>query len=199
MPDLHSRLQSDPPARIADIGCGYGWSSIGFARSYPKVLVDGFDLDAPSIEAARQNAEEAGLADRVNFQVRDAADSELAGQYDLVTAFECIHDMSNPVGVLRTMRKLAAEDGTVLVMDERVGDAFTAEGNPERNEENEWLFYGFSVLHCLPVGMAEQPSAETGTVMRPDILRGYAKEAGFCDVEILPIENFFFNFYRLIQ
>lgn len=77
-------------------------------------------------------------------------------------------------------------------MDERVGDRFTAKGN-----EVEWMMYGWSVLHCLPVGKADAPSAETGTVMRTDTLKQYAAEAGFCDAEVLPIDNFFFRFYRL--
>ena len=192
IPDVHARLQADPPAHVADVGCGAGWSCIGIARSYPKVRVDGFDLDPPSIDLARANAAEAGLADRVSFHVRDAGDPKLAGRYDLVTALECIHDMSQPVAALRAMRSLAGKSGAVLVVDERVGDSFTAKGN-----EVEWMMYGWSVLHCLPVGMADQPSAETGTVMRVDTLRRYAREAGFRDMEILPIENFFFRFYRL--
>jgi hypothetical protein len=100
--------------------------------------------------------------------------------------------MSNPAGALRTMRSLAGDTGAVLVVDERVGDTFTAKGN-----EVEWMMYGWSVLHCLPVGMADHPSAATGTVMRMDTLRRYAQEAGFRDIEVLPIENFFFRFYRL--
>ncbi|HWP93175.1 MAG TPA: class I SAM-dependent methyltransferase [Thermodesulfobacteriota bacterium] len=194
IPGLKTRLESDPPARIADIGCGAGWSSIGIAKTYPKVLVDGFDLDEPSVLLARKNAEEAGVSDRVKFQIRDAGDPTVAGNYDLVTAFECVHDMSNPVTALRGMRNLTNEKGVVLVMDERVEERFTPEGN-----DVEWFFYGFSVLHCLPVGMAEQPSAGTGAVMRPGILKRYAEEAGFKGVEILPIENFFFRFYRLIK
>ncbi len=192
--DVHTRLQSTPPARIADIGCGLGWSSIGMALSYPSVHVDGFDLDGPSIEEAWTNAYAYGLADRVTFHTRDAADLEmLNGRYDLVTSFECIHDLGNPVGVLRAMHRLVGDTGTAIVMDERVGDTFTAQGN-----EVEWMMYGWSVLHCLPVGMADHhPSAATGTVMRTDTLRRYAQEAGFRDVEVLPIENFFFRFYRL--
>jgi 2-polyprenyl-3-methyl-5-hydroxy-6-metoxy-1,4-benzoquinol methylase len=194
IPDVHARLLADPPARIADIGCGLGWSSIGMAQAYPNVWVDGFDLDEPSIEEAWANACKVGLADRLTFHSRDAGDLELLnGSYDLVTAFECVHDLGNPVGVLRTMRRLAGNRGTVIVMDERVGDRFTAKGN-----EVEWMMYGWSVLHCLPVGMAEhQPSAATGTVMRTDTLRRYAQEAGFREVEVLPLDNFFFNFYRL--
>jgi len=190
--DLHDRLQVNPPAQIADIGCGYGWSSLGMARGYPHVHVDGFDLDEPSIERAQENARRNHLADRVHFQERDAGDPSLAGQYDLVTAFECVHDMTNPVGALATMRRLVKEDGTVLIVDERVGDTFTAQGN-----DVEWMMYGWSILHCLPVGMTEENAAGTGTVMRTDTLRKYAAEAGFRNLEVLPIEHFFFPFYRL--
>ena len=192
IPDVHARLQADPPARVADIGCGYGWSSMGMARGYPKIQVDGFDLDAPSIERALENAKRNGLAERIHFQVRDAGDPSLAGQYDLVTAFECVHDMNNPVGALRTMRRLAKKDGVVLIVDERVGDAFTPKGN-----DVEWMMYGWSILHCLPVGMTDKDAAGTGTVMRTDTLRQYAAQAGFSRVEVLPIEHFFFRFYRL--
>ncbi len=193
IPDIHARLQADPAARIADIGCGAGWSSIGIAQAYPKVQVDGFDLDKPSIELAQANLRQTNLNDRVTFQVRDAGDPSLTGQYDLVTAFECVHDMSDPVGVLRTMRGLLNRTGTVVIVDERVGDTFTPTGN-----EVEWMMYGWSVLHCLPVGMADPPAIGTGTVMRTGTLRRYAQEAGFREVEVLPIDNFFFQFYRLI-
>ena len=192
LPDLHARLHADPPARVADIGCGAGWSSIGIAQAYATVQVDGYDLDPPSVDLARSNAAAVGLSERVQFHIRDASDPALAGQYDLVTALECVHDLSDPVGALRAMRTLARDDGTVLIVDERVGDTFTATGN-----EVEWMMYGWSVLHCLPVGMAEQPSAATGTVMRTDTLRRYAREAGFSDVEVVPIDNYFFRFYRL--
>jgi 2-polyprenyl-3-methyl-5-hydroxy-6-metoxy-1,4-benzoquinol methylase len=192
IPDLHARLEADPPARVADVGCGAGWSSIGLAQSYPKVKVDGFDLDEASIALARANQNFYGLNERLEFQVRDAGDPQLAGRYDLVTAFECIHDMSQPVAALRAMHSLAGEHGTVLVVDERVGEDFAVEGN-----DVDWMMYGWSILHCLPVGKADEPSAETGTVMRPRLLRRYAEEAGFKRVEIVPIENFFFRFYRL--
>ncbi len=124
---------------------------------------------------------------------RDAAYPGLAGGYDLVTAFETIHDMAQPIEALRKMRGLVNDRGTVVIADERVGEAFSAPG-----DDVERLNYGFSVLHCLAVGMAESPSAATGTVMRPPTLRRYAEEAGFRAVEILPIENDFWRFYRLV-
>ncbi len=195
IPDVHARLlQHDPPARVADIGMGAGWSSIGIAQNYPGVVVDGFDNDAPSVQMARRNADRAGLNGAVNFHVRDAGDPQLAGNYDLVLALECVHDMSDPVGALRKMRQLAGADGAVIIADERVGDEFTPQGN-----DVEWMMYGWSVLHCLPVGMADEHSAGTGTVMRTSTLRRYAHEAGFREVEVLPIDNFFFRIYRLHQ
>jgi 2-polyprenyl-3-methyl-5-hydroxy-6-metoxy-1,4-benzoquinol methylase len=192
IPDVHERLGSAPPAVVADIACGAGWSAIAIARAYPDVRVDGYDLDETSVAMAQANAAEAGLSDRVTFHVRDAGDPELAGRYDLVTIFEAVHDMSRPVEALRTTRSLAGDSGTVLVVDEKVADSFTAPGDAV-----ERLMYSYSVLCCLATGMAEQPSAETGTVMRTETMRDYARQAGFADVEVLPIEHDFFRFYRL--
>lgn len=192
IPDVHERLLADPPARVADVAFGAGWSSIAIARAYPKARVDGYDLDEASVELARANAAEAGVADRVSFHARDAGDPELSGSYELVTVFEAVHDMSRPVEVLRALRGLAADGGAVIVMDERVADAFTAPG-----DEVERLMYTYSILCCLPVGLSDTPSAGTGTVMRTDTLRRYAAEAGFADVEVVPIEHEIFRFYRL--
>jgi SAM-dependent methyltransferase len=192
MPDVHDLLQTKPDARVADVGMGLGWSSIAIARAYPNVRVDGFDLDTASVRAARANAEAAGVADRVTFQIRDAGDPDLAGRYDLAFAFECIHDMANPVATLRAMRRLVGDGGTILIADERVADRFTAPG-----DDVERLMYGFSILHCLPVGMVDQPSVGTGTVIRQSTMRAYAEAAGCRAVEVLPIEHDFFRFYRL--
>ena len=179
--------------RVADVGCGYGWSAIGIALAHPGVTVDGFDVDGPSVEAARQNAVEAGVADRVRFHHADAGTPGDEGRYDLVTAFECVHDMPHPAGVLAAMRRMAAPGGVVLVMDERVAETFTAPG-----DEVEQMMYGWSITCCLPDGLAHAGSVGTGTVMRPDTLRTYAREAGFADVEVLPIDDVFFRFYRLV-
>ncbi|MGY1638241.1 class I SAM-dependent methyltransferase [Geodermatophilus sp. SYSU D00742] len=179
--------------RVADVGCGMGWSAIGMARAYPQARVDGFDIDEPSVEQARRNAEQAGVADRVRFTTVDAGSAGgEAGAFDLVTAFECIHDMPDPVSVLGAMRRMVAPGGTVLVVDERVAEHFTAPG-----DETERLMYGYSLTCCLPDGLSTRPSASTGTVMRPATLEAYAREAGFAGVEVLPIDNDFFRFYRL--
>ncbi|HXL63211.1 MAG TPA: SAM-dependent methyltransferase, partial [Mycobacterium sp.] len=101
-------------------------------------------------------------------------------------------DMADPVGALRAMRALAAPAGRVLIADERVAEEFSAPG-----DDVERLMYGWSALHCLPVGMVDSPSAGTGTVMRPATLRRYAVEAGFSSVDILPIELDVWRFYLL--
>jgi 2-polyprenyl-3-methyl-5-hydroxy-6-metoxy-1,4-benzoquinol methylase len=191
LPDVDEYLESGS-ARVADVACGTGWSSIAIAKAYPHVEVDGFDLDPASIEIARKAAEAEGVADRVNFQIRDAADPQLEGRYDLVTVFEAIHDMAEPVEALRAIRGLLDEDGIAFVADERVADEFTAPG-----DEVERVMYGWSILHCLPVGRVEKPSAETGTVMRESTFRRYAEEAGFTKVQVVPIEHDFWRFYRL--
>ena len=189
VPDVHARLTAG--GRVADVGCGMGWSSIGVAAAYPEVTVDGYDVDDPSIEAARANAAEAGVADRVRFHTADVGTVE-AGGYDLVLALECIHDMSDPVSVLAAMRAMVGVGGAVIVMDERVGDEFTGEPDPV-----EQLMYGFSLLCCLPDGRNAPESVATGTVMRPPTLEAYARAAGFGGVEVMPIENDMFRFYRL--
>jgi 2-polyprenyl-3-methyl-5-hydroxy-6-metoxy-1,4-benzoquinol methylase len=192
IPEVDARLRAEPPARVADLACGSAWSSIAIARAYPDVTVDAIDLDEASIEAARRNVAAAGLADRVRPAVRDASDARLGGRYDLVTIFEALHDMNHPVNALRAARGMLAEGGSVVIGDERVAERFTAPG-----DELERFNYGWSVLHCLAVGMLDEDSAGTGTVIRPDTVRAYAAEAGFGRVDVLPIEHDFLRFYRL--
>ena len=192
VPELHERLLADPPARVADIACGQGRSSIELARAYPLVLVDGIDSDHASIEGARKNLEGSGVEERVTFHERNAADAELAGRYDLVTIFEALHDMSYPVDVLRAARGLLGDGGMMLIGDERTQEEFTAPAS-----EVERLYYGFSVFHCLPVGMVGEGAAGTGTVIRAETVKRYAEEAGFSSCEVLPIEHDFWRFYLL--
>lgn len=189
IPEVDAALSAG--GRVADIGCGLGWSSIGLAKAYPNAIIDGYDIDGPSMEKATANAVEAGVADRVHFHAQDVGGLEAEG-YDLVLALECVHDMADPVSVLAAMKRLAAPGGTVLVMDEKVGEHFTGEPDPI-----EQLVYGFSLVCCLPDGRNAPRSAATGAVMRPPTLARYATEAGFAGIEILPLENDFFRFYRL--
>jgi 2-polyprenyl-3-methyl-5-hydroxy-6-metoxy-1,4-benzoquinol methylase len=192
VPELHERLSADPPARVADVACGCGWSSISLARAYPKISVEGIDLDQASIDQAQRNRAGSGVEDRVRFHCRDAADAVFVERFDLVTIFEALHDMSRPVDVLRTVRGMLTDSAFVFVGDERTEDLFTAPA-PDR----ERLYYGFSIMACLPSGMVGPNPAGTGTVMRSDTLRHYATEAGFTRFDVLPIANDSWRFYLL--
>ncbi len=191
LPDVQAKLSAGEPVRIAEVGCGEGFAAITIAKAYPNAEIDGYDLDEASIDAARKEAAAAGVAERARFELRDAADPAIAGDYDLVMAIEMLHDVPDPVGILRTMKRLAGESGAVLVVDERAEDAFAVPAS-----EMERFFYVFSTLHCLAVSM-QDGGAGTGTVIRPDTVRRFAAEAGFTNVEVLDVEHPQFLLYRL--
>lgn len=190
LPDVEAKLRAG--GRVADIGCGEGWSSIALAQGFPNAHIDGVDVDAASIEAAKRNALAEGVADRVLFHLASVEHNPLNGAYDMVTAFECLHDMAYPIKVLKMMRALAQPNGAVLIADEAAADSL--------QENRNFLgqhFYNWSVLHCLPQALVAPNAAGTGTVMRPSVLKGYAQAAGFSRVDILPIANESWRFYRL--
>jgi ubiquinone/menaquinone biosynthesis C-methylase UbiE len=190
MPDVSARLRQG--GRVAEIGCGLGWSSISLAKGFPEVRIEAVDSDSASILVARRNAADAGVSDRVTFYQATVEEAPIRGPFDLVTALECVHDLPYPVRALRRMRALAGPRGAVLVADEAVGDSL-------RENRTPWgrLCYNFSILHCLPQAMGFPASAATGTMMRPSLFRAYAREAGFSRVEVLPIKHAYWHFYRL--
>jgi 2-polyprenyl-3-methyl-5-hydroxy-6-metoxy-1,4-benzoquinol methylase len=192
MPDVVGRLESAQHARVADIGCGQGWSAVAVAEAYLDAHVDGFDLDPASVADARRHAAEAGVDGRVRFVEADASALAAHGPYDLVLVLEALHDLARPVEALRAARAALAADGAVLVVDEKVADRFTAPG-----DEVERTMYGWSVTHCLPTQMVEEPSAALGTVLRPHTVHELAAAAGFARVDVLPVDNAFFRLYRL--
>ena len=191
VPDVDARLRAaGPPARIADLGCGVGWSTIALARDYPDAEVIGYDLDRGSIEDARRNAARAGVD--VRFECRSAADIKRDGPFDLVLLLEALHDMAHPAEVLAACGRALAPGGSVIVADERVAETFRAPG-----DEIERMMYGWSVGHCLAASRSETGSAAIGTAIRPATVRECAERAGLTRFEILPIENELFRFYRM--
>jgi SAM-dependent methyltransferase len=191
MPDIAERLRAG--GAVLDAGCGVGWSSIALANAFPRARIVGVDLDAESIRAAEANARTAGVTGSLAFRLADAGDRpDDAGPFDLVTVFEALHDMGDPVGALASFRARLSPLGAVLVADERVADRFTAPAS-----ENERLQYAFSVLHCLPATLDESPRVANGTVLRAPTLRRWAIEAGFTRCTELPVEHEFWRFYRL--
>jgi 2-polyprenyl-3-methyl-5-hydroxy-6-metoxy-1,4-benzoquinol methylase len=188
--DLHARLSDVPGVRIADVGCGEGWSTIALAECYGQADVFGYDLDEASVVTAAENAAQRGVDAR--FVCKDASRMAEDGPFDLILLLEALHDMSQPTAALAGLRGALAPGGSVVVADERVAEEFTAPG-----DEVERMMYGWSISHCLPSAMADQPSAAIGTAIRPDTVRTCATDAGFLGFEVLPIENDLFRFYRL--
>lgn len=199
VPDYLSQIEGlddalrRPRARIAEIGPGGGWAAVAMAGAYPDAIYEGFEVDGPSVDLANANLAEAGLADRARVFQQDAARAKSQGQCDLVIALECIHDLADPIRALAAMRKLAKPGGRVIVMDERCAEEFGAVGDIV-----ERVLYGYSLMVCLPDGMSQQPSAGTGTVMRPSTMDAYARKAGFARADVLALENDMFRFYDLV-
>ena len=220
LPDRAAAL--DAGGAVLDAGCGIGWSTISLAIAFPNARVVGVDLDASSIEEARVNALEAGVSNRVEFVLGNAADAaalrraafeaeaaEAAGAadgvphaietadaaasgFDLVTVFEALHDMGRPIDALAEFRSVLQPGGALLVADERVGDEFHADADPA-----ERLLFAMSVLHCLPATTAESDAVANGTMLRTPTLRRWAVEAGFGRVDVLDIDDPFWRFYRI--
>jgi SAM-dependent methyltransferase len=190
MPDVVARLESARHPRIADLGCGQGFSTLALAHAFLDAHVDGLDADPASIADAQRHAHDAGLDGRVRFIQADVCDLE--GPYDLVLILDALHDMARPAEALAAARAALTPGGAVLVVDERVADTFTAPG-----DEVERMMYGWSVTHGLPTQLTDQHSAALGTVVRADTVRELASDAGYPRVELLPVENDFFRLYRL--
>jgi SAM-dependent methyltransferase len=135
-------------AKVADVGCGVGASTIIMAKAYPKSKFYGFDYHSGSIELARQRAKEAGVADRVTFEVAKATDFPGEG-YDLIAHFDCLHDLEDPIGAAKHARTAIAKDGTWLIVEPFAGD------RPEQNHNPVGrVFYSASTMLCVPHSLA---------------------------------------------
>lgn len=178
--------------RLVDVGTGHGWSAIAVQAAWPAAEVVGVDTDQASIADARRNAASAGVDTR--FVVVDPAGADLAdmGPVDVVLVLEALHDMHDPAGVLAAARAALVPGGVVVVADEAVAERFTAPG-----DDLERLMYGWSVSHCLPASLEEQPSAALGTALRPSTVADLAAAAGFGTCEVVDVDAGFFRVYRL--
>lgn len=160
-------------ARVADVGCGFGSSTIVMAQAFPDSTFVGFDIHEPSIRAARKAAAEAGVADRVTFEVGGAADFP-GTAYDLVAIFDALHDMGDPVGAATHIREALAEDGTWLFVEPNAGDRVEDNLNPVGR-----IFYSASTLICCPHSKSEEVGLALGAQAGEARLRAVAEEAGF--------------------
>ncbi len=160
-------------AKVADVGCGYGASTIIMARAFPESTFTGFDYHAPSIEAARKAAAEAGVDDRVSFEVASAAEYPGTG-YDLAGFFDCLHDMGDPAGAARHVLTSLAPDGTWLIVEPFASDEVAGNLNPVGR-----LFYSVSTLVCTPASLSQEVGTALGAQAGEARLRDVATAAGF--------------------
>ena len=158
---------------IADVGCGRGASTILLAQAYPNSTIVGFDNHAPSIEAARVAAENAGVAGQVRFEVASAQDYP-GGGFELVCIFDALHDMGDPVGAARHIRSSLTEDGTWLLVEPMAGDSVAANLNPVGR-----LFYSASTLVCTPSARSQPGGWALGAQATDEQLRFIAEQGGF--------------------
>jgi SAM-dependent methyltransferase len=160
-------------ARVADIGCGHGSSTILMAQAFPRSTFTGSDYHPESIETARRRAAEAGVADRVSFEVAPASAYSGSG-FELVTTFDALHDMGDPVGAARHVRESLTPDGTWMVIEPMAGDKVEDNLNPVGR-----AYYGFSTLLCTPASLSQDVGLALGTQAGPARIRDVTTAAGF--------------------
>lgn len=158
---------------VADVGCGHGASTILMARAYPNSRFAGYDYHRPSVERARAVAAEAGLSDRVTFEVASAKDFP-GTDYDLVAMFDCLHDMGDPVGAGRHVGSTLAADGTWLIVEPFAKDALEDNLNPVGR-----IFYGASTMICTPASLSQEVGLALGAQAGEARLRDVVSQAGF--------------------
>jgi 2-polyprenyl-3-methyl-5-hydroxy-6-metoxy-1,4-benzoquinol methylase len=160
-------------ARVADLGCGLGASSVLLAAEYPKSEVAGSDYHARSIELARKRAADAGVADRTSFEVASAQNFS-GDNYDLVATFDCLHDMGDPAGAARHIRQAIAADGTWLIVEPAAADELADNLNPVGR-----IYYNFSTFLCVPNARSQAGGYALGAQAGEAAIRRVVTEAGF--------------------
>jgi SAM-dependent methyltransferase len=192
LPDIEARLRTGDAPTILDLGCGTGRSTLALARAFPRATVRG-RRPRPRLDRGGRAAAARGRPRGPGHLRRRRRRAIVTGErYDLVTVFEALHDMGDPVGSLRAARAVLADGGAVLIADERTADGFQPDGDPM-----ERFLYGWSIVHCLPATRAETHVTANGTVLRASTLAAWAEAAGFAGATVLDIEDDLWRFYRL--
>ncbi len=189
MPQVVARLQEGGCA--ADVGCGSGYPSILMAQAFPNSRFYGFDVSEESLARARANAQQKGVGDRVEFQRVSATALPDSPKFDVITSFDAIHDMVDPRGALRSIRRAIADDGAYFMVEPKAGDTLAENLGPMGA-----MMYSISTLHCMTVSLAHGGEG-IGTAISPSKIRELAEQAGFTRVRRLPIEHLAQAFYEI--
>lgn len=168
---VHDKLSS--AGSIADLGCGHGASTVLLAQAYPNAKVTGYDYHQASIDIARKRAAEAGVADRVRFEVASAQDFPGDG-FDLVCIFDALHDMGDPLAAARHIRQALDDDGTWLLVEPMAGESVEENANPVGR-----IFYAASTFICTPAAQAQPGGYTLGAQVPEAVLAQLASDAGF--------------------
>jgi ubiquinone/menaquinone biosynthesis C-methylase UbiE len=168
---VQAKLESG--ARVADLGCGHGASTLLMADAFPNSTFVGSDYHTGSIEAARERAEDAGVGDRVRFDVASAQELQGSG-LDFVTTFDCLHDMGDPLGAAQHVRRALAADGTWMIVEPAAGDTVESNLNPVGR-----VFYSFSTFLCVPNAMSQSGGYALGAQAGEAAIRQVVTDAGF--------------------
>jgi SAM-dependent methyltransferase len=166
-------------ASVADVGAGHGASTILMAQAFPKSTFVGSDYHEASVLVARRRAADAGVGDRVDFQTHEATDLP-AAEYDLVTMFDCLHDMGDPVAAARAVRRSLRPGGALLLVEPAAGDLLTDNLHPLGR-----LFYAASTMICTPSSLAQPGAAALGPQAGPARLTRVLNDAGFTAVTVI--------------
>jgi SAM-dependent methyltransferase len=171
MPDVRAKLESG--ARVADIGCGHGASTIVLAEAFPNSTFIGIDVHDASIDVARERASEAGVEDNLRFEVA-TADGYEEGEFDLICFMDCLHDLGDPVGAARHARKALVSDGSLLLVEPAAGDDVNDNINPVSR-----LYYAASTAVCTPCSRSQDVGAALGAQAGEATLTEVLRAAGF--------------------
>lgn len=189
MPDVELKLQKG--IKVADVGCGNGRALIVLAKSFPNSTFVGYDNWALSIDQARKNAEEEGVADNLTFEVRDMTQG-LPESFDLITAFDVIHDMVDPQSAIHRIGEALDPNGTVLILDFNSSDKLE-----ENNGPLSTILYGFSLMYCMTTSMANNGLALGTAGLTPAKLRVFCYNADLYNIEELSVSDEFNTLYRI--
>ncbi len=189
LPQVVASLEAG--GRALDVGCGVGRICVALAKAFPKAEIAGLDLDTESIRRAQAAAAEAGVGSRIAFAAQSTADAGAGGGYDLITAFDCVHDFATPNKTLAEIRGLLKPDGVLFIAEPKAADRLEDNFHPIGT-----MFYGFSLFHCMTQSLANGGPG-LGTCMGPARLKALLEEAGFTRFETLDIKSQVNSFYAV--